>query len=187
MRVVDDPEDFLSSPQRLLPDHTHFMSTLECMTPSSAVILITSQSLNINTDVTNATGISSQDHTPLDQLGEVKGHIPWPTELDTYEYFFKVPYGIENISADLAEFWNIGSGFEALKLPNMNRFIVVDDLVVEVKPDNSSAVPMEIVAAEGMSLWWLMDTEDFPEPRVNFFCDVRSANSASSPNWEGTL
>ncbi len=183
MRVIDSPEDFLSSPERLLPNYTLFLSTLDCMVPSNALVLLSSQQLNISTTVSNVTGISSQGHPKLVQTG-VKGHIPWPVELNMYEYFFEVPYTVENISTELADFWSTkGSGFDALKLPGANSF-VVSNLTLEKKPNNST-VPTMIANDEGISLWSLLDTNDFPEPRVNLNCDIRSSNTESSILQEG--
>ncbi len=183
MRVVESPEDFLSSPERLLPDYALFRCTLNCTMPSNALILLSSQQLNISPNVTDATNFTSNNHAALPQ-SEVKVPIPWPVELDTYEYFFKVPYSVMNISAELADFWStVGSDFDTLSLSGDNSFIV-GNLSIQEKPDNST-VPVTISKDEGISFWSLLDTKDFPEPRVNFRCDFRSSDTETSLTREG--
>ena len=184
MRVVDDPEDFLSSPQLFLPDHTLFLSVLDCMCPSNAVLFLGTQRLNISSLVTNITGVPSQGKGQLNQ-SSVATPIPWPDQLDMYEDIYKTPYDVRNISDELADFWsNSSEGFDTLQLPQPNQFIV-SKLDVLSKPDNASDVPVEVLNEKGFSLWWLLDSGDFPEPRVNFRCDITSAGAEPSPHREG--
>ena len=187
MRVVDDPEDFLASPKRYIPNSSLFKDTLASMHPEDATIFIGTRRLNISPNVTSQTGIDSTGQLPLEQAGLLPiNQIPWPTQLNKWEGVYKIPYDVVTVNDTLASFWKTDSSeFDSFNIP-MSEYAARNLKVLE-KPFNSSTVPLEIQRESGSSLWWLQDTTDFPEPRVNLRCDINTTNAQLCPDWEGMI
>ena len=109
--------------------------------------------------------------------------FPWP-ELDEIEPLYQTPYHRDAIPEELLKYWEVKDD-GSVQLPPKNTFIP-NDFSITNKSSTDSNQPTELpTGVDGVSLWWLLDTKDFREPRVNIRCLLNSTNVTVLPAWEG--
>ena len=185
MRTTHDPADFLGNPLRYQPCFNLTSSTLAKLTPNNSVIFLGTHKITFSPSVAEQLNFTSNESPPLSG-NETSGTtlFPWP-ELDKIEPLYLTPYHREAIPEELLKYWEVKDD-GSVQLPPKNTFIPNDVSIIN-KLSNDSNQPTELNTDinTAVSLWWLLDTKDFHEPRVNIRCLLNNTNVTVSPSWEG--
>ena len=182
MRTVRDPVDFLLNPRRFQPSYNLTISTLSQFTPEDSIIFLGTHNITFNANITEILNFNSTDVPPTaNTSGTVQ--FPWP-KLDQIEPIYQTPFHREAIPPSLIDHWNLANDTD-ISLPPKNVFIPDDFTIIDKSP-NSSNVPVKVDGTnDSVSMWSLLDTEDFRGPRVNIMCMLNQTNTSISPSWEG--
>ena len=186
MRTTRDPADFLRNPLRYQPCFNLTSSTLAKLTPKNSLIFLGTHKINFSPSVAEQLNITSNESPPLTS-NETSGmnRFPWP-ELDEIEPLYLTPYHRQAIPEELLKYWEVQDD-GSVQLPPKNTFIP-DEISIVNKSSNDPSQPIRLNTdsdARAVSLWWLLDTKDFHEPRVNIRCLLNNTNVTVSPSWEG--
>ena len=183
MRVVDDPADYLLNPERFESNFILVNCTANHLTPSTVLVFIGTHTINVTKETAEKAGLNSSVPTLVQTSTKP---IPWPT-LNENEPIYSTPFHVMNITLEMMNYWSMKENDMILALPGENPFIPSSDDVMLVEKQNESATPVEIISdhSDGTSLWWLLDSRDFPQPLVNFRCVINSTNAQETPEWEG--
>ena len=187
MRTVRDPADFLKNPRRYEACYNLTSSTLNQLTPNNSLVFLGTHKITFSQDVAQQLNFTSSGSPPPANNGTSEGvQFPWP-ELDTIEPIYLTPFHRDKIPDDLLSYWSNAVN-HSVQLPERNAFIPSDFTIIN-EPSNSSSQPTRLSNADNnaVSMWKLLDTRDFPQPRVNIECMLNNTNATISAAWEGTV
>ena len=197
MRVVEDPADFLKNPRRFLSDYTLTISTARQLLPNNSLVFITahppaefsgSGSGSGSNDVGSgsipgaATGPESDSESIV---GSGEGVVIPTPPLNQTEPIYSTSYYRADIPTDLLQHWSYASvqSVMGLSLPGPNMFVPSS---LELLPSSNQTSPQQLTSDPTDSdTWFLQDTEDFPQPRATFRCEIRPSFVEKSANWAG--
>ena len=184
MRVVEEPADVLPNPRRYLPDYHLTVSTASYLSPNNSLIFIGTKKVNITDGVKEQANLQNITDTSPQPMGD---HVISRPILDQIEPIYDTPFHLDNISHDLLSYWNEAPSVGDLRLADANVFIP-SNLSIIPPSENCTASPCLPVNVSGH--WFLLDTANFPEPRVNFRCELRLSEdyrreSSRSASWDG--
>jgi secreted Zn-dependent insulinase-like peptidase len=186
MRTTTDPADFLHSPIHYVDSFALTSSTLAQFTPNNSVIFLGTHKISFTPEV--AGELSSTFGDPPPSVVEISKRLPqllFP-ELDMIEPFYHTPFHRERIPDELLKYWNVMND-GTINLPPSNMFIP-DDFSIISKSSSDSNSPAKLNNDNNaVSMWWLLDTDDFHEPRVNLMCQLNNTNASTSAAWEGKI
>ena len=186
MRTTTDPADFLRNPIRYEETFSLTNSTLSHFTPNNSVVFLGTHKITFSPEVAQELNYTSDDSPP--NITEASGGMQFPfPELDTIEEIYRTPFHRERISDELLKYWDVVND-DSISLPPSNRFIPTDFTIFN-KPQNDSNIPKKLPNTDNKpaSMWWLLDTNDFHEPRVNLMCQLNNTNVSISAAWEGKI
>ena len=186
MRTTADPADFLHNPIRYVDSFNLTNSTLAQFTPNNSVIFLGTHKISFTDEVAEELNYTSDGSPP--NITEDSGGIQFPfPELDTIERWYRTPFHHDPIPDQLLTYWNAARD-DTIQLPATNQYIPTD-FTIYPKLANDSDTPKKFpISASNEKLatmWWLLDTDDFHEPRVNLMCQLNNTNASISPAWEG--
>ena len=184
MRTTTDPADFLDNPIRYVDSFNLTNSTLAQFTPCNSVIFLGTHKITFTTEVAEQLNYTSDD-SPPGNTG-ISGGVQFPfPELDVIEPLYRTPFHREQIPDELLTYWNVAKD-DQIHLPAKNQFIPADFTIL-TKTKNDSDTPKKLSSMDNKpaSMWWLLDTDDFHEPRVNIICHLNNTNASISAAWEG--
>ena len=186
MRTVSDPADFLGNPLRYRPCFNLTSSTLAQLSPTNSIIFLGTHKLNFSLNVSEILNITSNESPPpVNNVTTGAPEFPWP-ELEVIEPLYLTPFHQEAIPDELINYWQVTSD-GSIQLPAKNQYIPSDFTIFNASV-NGSGHPKRLRDNDNnnrVSMWWLLDTQDFPEPRVNIECLLNNTNASVSPSWEG--
>ena len=184
MRTTRDPADFLGNPLRYQPCFNLTSSTLAKLTPNNSIILLGTHKITFSPSVAEQLNFTSTETPPLGNNGTSgMNQFPWP-ELDEIEPIYLTPYHRETIPEELLKYWEVKDD-GSVQLPPKNTFIPNDFSIINKSTSDPSQPTRLSTDFSGVSLWSLLDTNDFHEPRVNVRCLLNNTNVTVSPSWEG--
>ena len=184
MRTTTDPADFLRNPIRYVDSFNLTNSTLAQFTPNNSVIFLGTHKITFTDEVAEELNYTSDD-SPLN-ITEISGGVQFPfPELDTIEWLYRTPFHRMAIPSELLMYWDVEND-SRISLPDNNLYIPTDFTIINKLPTDSD-IPMKLSNADNnaVSMWWLLDTDDFHEPRVNLMCQLNNTNASISAAWEG--
>ena len=112
--------------------------------------------------------------------------FPFP-DLDTIERIYRTPFHHDHISNELLTHWNVVND-GSVSLPPSNTYIPNDFSIISKSPsDSNRPTRLDNTDNNAVSMWWLLDTDDFHEPRVNLKCQLNNTNATISPAWTGEI
>jgi secreted Zn-dependent insulinase-like peptidase len=116
---------------------------------------------------------------------EDSGGIQFPfPDLDTIELLYRTPFHRKRIPDELLMYWNVVND-GSVSLPASNTFIPDDFSIISKSPNDSNSPAKLSSDNNAVSMWWLLDTNDFHEPRVNLMCQLNNTNTSITPAWDG--
>ena len=186
MRTTADPADFLRNPIRYIDSLNLTNSTLAQFTPNNSVIFLGTHKISFTPEVAEELNYTSDD-SPLNST-EASGGVQFPfPELDTIERLYRTPFHRERISDELLKYWDVVND-GSISLPPSNTFIPSDFTIISKSPSDSD-IPTKLANTDNKpaSMWWLLDTNDFHEPRVNLMCQLNNTNVSILAGWEGKI
>ena len=186
MRTTTDPADFLRNPIRYKPSFNLTNSTLAQFTPNNSVIFLGTHKITFTDQVAEELNYTSDD-SPVN-VTEISGGVQFPfPELDVIEQLYRTPFHRMPIPSELSVYWNVANDSN-IRLPPSNMFIPNDFTIIN-KSSNVPDVPTKLSNPDikPASMWWLLDTDDFHEPRVNLMCQLNNTNANISAAWEGKI
>ena len=187
MRTTTDPADFLRNPIRYEEAFSLTNSPLVQFTPNNSVVFLGTHKISFSPEVAKELSYTSDGSPP--NITEASGGMQFPfPELDTIEEIYCTPFHRERISDELLKYWDVVND-GSVSLPPSNTFIPTDFTVFN-KTQNYSNIPTRLAGAADnniASMWWLLDTNDFHEPRVNLMCQLNNTNASISAAWEGKI
>ena len=129
---------------------------------------------------------TSGDSPPENAGISKRVQFPFP-ELDVIEPFYRTAFHRERIPNELLKYWDVVND-GSVSLPPSNTFIPTDFTIFN-KTQKYSNIPKKLPNADNRpaSMWWLLDTNDFHEPRVNLKCLLNNTNASISASWEGKI
>ena len=186
MRTAKDPADFLHNPLRYKPSFSLTKSTLAQFTPNNSVIFLGTHKISFSPEVAKELHYSSNGSPPRRVKTSGGVQFPFP-ELNRIEPIYCTPFHHERIPAELLTFWDVVAD-DRIQLPAKNQFFPTN-FTIYPKTRNDSRVPKRLENSDNnaVSMWWLLDTEDFHEPRVNVMCQLNNTNASISAAWEGKI
>ena len=184
MRTTVDPADFLRNPIRYKDSFSLTNSTLAQFTPNNSVIFLGTHKINFTSEVTEELNYTSGDSPPRYDGSPGGVQFPFP-ELDKIEPLYRTPFHREQISSKLSDYWDVAKD-DQIQLPASNLYIPTD-FTIFTRTVNDSHTPTKISNTDtnAVSMWWLLDTDDFHEPRVNIRCQLNNTNVNVTAAWEG--
>ena len=186
MRTTTDPADFLRNPIRYVDSFNLTNSTLAQFTPNNSVIFLGTHKISFTSEVAEELNYTSDD-SPLNNT-EASGGVQFPfPDLDTIERLYRTPFHRERISDELSTYWDVAKD-DQIQLPAKNQYIP-EDFTIYPRSVNDSDNPKKLNNPDNddrpISMWWLLDTDDFHEPRVNVMCQLNNTNAGITAAWEG--
>ena len=188
MRTARNPADFLKNPLRYQPCFNLTTSTLAQLTPNNSVVFLGTHKITFNSSVAQQLNFTSDESPPLDNNGTSgPSEFPWP-DLDEIEPIYLTPYHREPITETLLKYWEVKDD-HSIQLPPKNGFIPTDFLIINKSSSDPNQPTQWRVdnTDRAVSLWSLLDSKDFREPRVNIKCLLNNTNASISPSWEGKV
>ena len=188
MRTITDPADFLRNPIRYEPSFILTNSTLAQFTPNNSVIFLGTHKISFTPEVAEQLNYTSAD-SPLNNT-EASGGVQFPfPDLDIIEQLYRTPFHHERISSELLMYWDVAKD-DRIQLPAKNQYIP-EDFTIYPRSVSDSDTPEKLSNPDGddrpVSMWWLLDTDDFHEPRVNIMCQLNNTNASIAAVWEGKI
>ena len=188
MRTTTDPADFLRNPIRYIDSFNLTNSTLAQFTPNNSVIFLGTHKISFTSEVAEELNYTSDD-SPLNNT-EASGGVQFPfPDLDTIERLYRTPFHREHISDELLMYWDVAKD-DRIQLPAKNQYIP-EDFTIYPRSVNDSDNPKILSNPDNddrpVSMWWLLDTDDFHEPRVNIMCQLNNTNAGITAAWEGKI
>lgn len=92
-------------------------------------------------------------------------------ETDQTSYWYKVPYAVKKLSAELIQLWSSNLTFKDLALPKPNPYIVEKPFLVT--PDNEPKKPSRLLSKPGLNIWFKQDSSFFV-PKGQIFIGIDS-------------
>ena len=187
MRTVSDPADFLGNPLRYRPCFNLTSSTLAQFSPNNSIIFLGTHKIKLSPNVSEMLNITSNESpSPVNNVTTGAPEFPWP-ELEVIEPLYLTPFHQEAIPEELINYWQVTNDVN-IRLPAKNQYIPSDFTIIN-KSAGASDHPTRLSNTDNsaVSAWWLLDTQDFPEPRVNVECLLNNTNASISPSWEGNV
>ena len=186
MRIAKDPADFLHNPHRYKPSFSLTNSTLAQFTPKNSVIFLGTHKISFTSEVAKELHYVSDGSPPRNVKPSGGVQFPFPN-LNRIEPIYCTPFHRERIPAELLTFWDVIAD-DQIKLPTKNQFFPTN-FTIYPKTRNDSNIPKRLDNSDNnaVSMWWLLDTEDFHEPRVNLRCQLNNTNANITPAWEGKI
>lgn len=188
MRTVRDPADFLQNPLRYQASFNRTKSVLAQFTPGNSLVFLGTHKITIAANVSELLNFTSSESPPTSNNGSSDVvQFPWP-ELDNVEPIYCTPFHHDVIPESLLNYWNVSkTDVGNLQLPSTNLFIPDPaSLTIIEKFPNATNQPVKLPGTQdSVSMWSLLDTKDFHEPRVNIECLLNNTNVTISPSWEG--
>ena len=161
-------------------------STLAQFTPNNSVIFLGTHKISFTPEVTEELNYTSDGSPP--NITEDSGGVRFPfPDLDTIERLYRTPFHRDPIPGELLIHWNVVND-GSVSLPSSNKFIPNDFSIIS-KSSNDSNRPTRLNNTDNkaVSMWWLLDTDDFHEPRVNLMCQLNNTNASITPAWTGEI
>ena len=186
MRTTNDPADFLRNPHRYKPSLGLTKSTLAQFTPNNSVVFLGTHKISFTPEVAKVLNYTSDDSPPKNDEASGEVQFPFP-KLNRIEPFYRTPFHCERISDELLTYWDVAKDDEVW-LPAKNNFFPTD-FTIYPKTRSDTEVPKRIDNSDNnaVSMWWLLDTDDYHEPRVNVLCQLNNTNASITPAWEGKV
>lgn len=186
MRTTTDPADFLRNPIRYVDSFSLTNSTLAQFTPSNSVIFLGTHKISFTPEVAEELNYTSDGSPP--NITEDSGGVQFPfPDLNAIEQLYRTPFHRDHIPDQLMMYWNVARD-DQIRLPATNQYIP-EDFTIYPKSANDSDTPKKLPNSasneKAASMWWLLDTDDFHEPRVNLMCQLNNTNTSVTPAWEG--
>ena len=186
MRTTKDPADFLRNPIRFKPSFSLTNSTLAQFTPNNSVVFLGTHKISFSPEVAEELNYTSDDSPPMNNVTSKEVEFPFP-ELDNIEPIYRTPFHRERISDELLTFWDAVYD-DGIQLPANNHFLPKDFTVYSKAPKDPK-IPIRLNNSDNnaISMWWLLDTDDYHEPRTNIMCQLNNTNASISAAWEGNI
>ena len=183
MRTTVDPADFLRNPLRYKDSFSLTNSTLAQFTPNNSVIFLGTHKINFTSEVAEELNYTSDDSPP--SYDGTPGGVLFPfPELDKIEPLYRTPFHRQKISSNLSDYWDVAND-DQIQLPASNQFIPDNFTIISKSPSDSN-IPVRLSNTNNtVSMWWLLDTNDFHEPRVNIKCLLNNTNASITAAWQG--
>ena len=184
MRTTTDPADFLRNPIRYKEAFSLTNSTLAQFTPNNSVIFLGTHKISFSPEVAEELNYTSDGSPP--NYTEASGGVQFPfPKLDTIEEIYRTPFHRERIPDELLRYWDVVND-SGISLPPSNTFIPTDFAILnKTSSDSNNPSRLDNSDNNAVSMWWLLDTVDFHEPRVNIMCQLNNTNASISAAWEG--
>lgn len=198
MRVVEHPADFLKNPRRFLSDYNLTVSTAQLFVPNNSLVFITAHPPEVASGSgsgsrsnagsgVNPTMEPKPDSGSIMEEGSGYGGVVIPTPpLNQTEPIYDTSYNRVDIPTDLLQYWSYASVqfLSELRLPGPNMFIPSS---LELLSSSNQTTPRQLTSdPTDIDTWFLQDTEEFPQPRANFRCEIRPFQVDKTSVWAGT-
>ena len=191
MRVAKNPADFLPNPRRYVSNYSLAVSTAKLFVPGNTLVFITARPSS-SPGSGSGSGLGSEfgEGEALESVAGVMAGVEIPNpERNLTEPIYNTSYSYIDIPRKLLLYWSYNqtlpltsSNEHLLYLPGPNNFIPSS---LELLPSDEKTTPTLLPDdnGSGSENWYLQDTLDFPQPKVNVRCELRPASFQNSSVW----